>query len=319
MSIQRVLCPIDLSEHSRLTLHHAQATATWYDAELHVLHVRQDVMPVVASSHPVAPPNLIAGVGAAPPMTALHAFIAETGPPRPVFPVVRDGKPAPVIVDYAAEVGADLLVIGTHGHGGFERLLLGSTAEHVINEAPCPVLNIPARGDEPGSAERVRFTHILCAVDFSPASMRALERGLSLAQEFAARVSLLHVLELPAKIELVSEMGVPLHEYVARKAAEAHERLAAAVPQDARSWCRVQELVRTGRSAPIILQEAELCHADLIVMGSQGHQGISLAFLGSTTHTVLRGAGCPVLTAHGAPAPRARAAPPAAVESGFER
>ena len=199
MTIQRVLCPIDFSEHSRRALHHAQAIATWYDAELHVLHVRQDGLPMVASSLPLAPPIALADVGPAAAITALHEFIERTGWSRPVFPVVRHGHVATGIVDYAAEVGADLLVVGTHGRTGVDRLLLGSTAEHVVNEAPCPVLSIPREGDEPGSAERVRFTHVLCAVDFSAASMRALERGLSLAQEYAARVTLLHVLETPVE------------------------------------------------------------------------------------------------------------------------
>ena len=116
-------------------------------------------------------------------------------------------------------------------------------------------------------------------------------------RRYAARVTLLHVLEIPSKVELIAEMGVPLHEYVARKAYAAHERLAAAIPSDARAWCHVQEVVRPGRPAPVILEEADAHKADLIVMGSQGHHGLSLALLGSATQTVVRGASCPVLTA----------------------
>jgi nucleotide-binding universal stress UspA family protein len=308
MSIQRVLCPVDFSDHSRRALHHAQAMAAWYEAELHVLHVRPDLvrMPLVVPSIPLTVPIAPADVAPATSTAVLQKFIDEAGWPRPALPVVRDGKPAAGIVEYASEIDADLIVIGTHGHAGFERVLLGSTAEHVMNEAACPVLNIPPHGDEPGSAERVRFTRVLCAVDFSPSSLQALERGVLLAQEYAAHLTLLHVLEIPSKLELVAGMGVTPHEYVMAKVHEAHERLSAAVPDEARTWCRVSEIVRPGRPAPVILQEADFGNADLIVMGSQGHQGLSLAFLGSTTHTVVRAAVCPVLTARGTARPGAR-------------
>jgi nucleotide-binding universal stress UspA family protein len=315
MSIQRVLCPIDFSEHSRRALHHAQTIATWYDAELHVLHVRQIVMPLEVPPQPLTTPIVLAGVEPAEPSATLDAFIQETGCARPVCSVVRDGWAAAGIVDYAVEAGADLLVIGTHGRTGIDRLLLGSTAERVVADAPCPVLSIPPGGDEPGSAERVRFTHVLCAVDFSTGSMRALERGLSLAQEYGARVTLLHVVELPPKIELVVEMGAPAQEYMTRKARDAQECLAAAVPSDARAWCDVRVIVRPGRPAPVILQEAEAHNADLIVMGSQGHHGLSLAVLGSATQTVVRGANCPVLTAGSATGIGARTSSTALLES----
>ena len=68
---------------------------------------------------------------------------AETVPGVPVEAVVRDGQAAAEIVDQAISMNADLLVIGTHGRSGFERLLLGSVAEKVLRKARCPVLTVP--------------------------------------------------------------------------------------------------------------------------------------------------------------------------------
>jgi nucleotide-binding universal stress UspA family protein len=63
---------------------------------------------------------------------------------------VREGYPATVIEDAAAEIGADLIVIGTRGHTGLKHLLLGSIAERVVQKAPCAVLAVkPTPAEEP--------------------------------------------------------------------------------------------------------------------------------------------------------------------------
>lgn len=64
---------------------------------------------------------------------------------------VREGYPAETIVDQAAELGVDLVAMGTHGRSALERLWIGSTAERVLPEAPCPVLTVHARRDDAAS------------------------------------------------------------------------------------------------------------------------------------------------------------------------
>ena len=89
---------------------------------------------------------------------------------------------------------ADLIVMGTHGRGGFQHLVLGSVTERVLRRAVCPVLTVPPRAQ---STSRLTFRRLLCAIDFSESSMAALRFALSLAQESEARLTMLHVLEWP--------------------------------------------------------------------------------------------------------------------------
>lgn len=298
MTIERILCPVDFSEYSRRALHHAHAIAAWYDADLHVLHAYSGALPLT-----------VAGLAALPPVSpadfrpttesALETFVFANDA-GPATRVVRDGAAASTILDYAREITADLIVLGSHGWSGFDRLILGSTAERVLHRAECPVLTVPRQADEPGSADRFRVTHVLCAVDFSDGSRQALDDGLRLAQEQAARVTVLHVIEMPSDDPLLGEASLPLSEYLALTTARAAERLALAIPAAARNWCEVRTLVRTGRPAAVILGEADAGNADLIVMGSQGRHGVGLSLFGSTTQTVVRRAACPVLTTRAA-------------------
>ncbi|MER3424782.1 MAG: hypothetical protein C4293_17740 [Nitrospiraceae bacterium] len=107
------------------------------------------------------------------------------------------------IIEAAREQETDLIVVGTHGRTGLERVLLGSTAERVINGAPCPVLTVRClQGTEPSARlsqgkPSVRIHHIAAPVDFSDCSLDALEYTVQVAKQFTAAVTILHVLESP--------------------------------------------------------------------------------------------------------------------------
>ena len=117
-----------------------------------------------------------------------------------------------------------------------------------------------------------------------------------MAQENAAHLTVLHVIEALSDDELEANPTLAVREHVDGLERLARTRLLAAVPREARAWCTVTEVVRLGRAAQAILAEAESRAADLIVMGAQGHSGLGLLILGSATHTVVRRATCPVLT-----------------------
>ena len=301
MVIRRVLCPVDFSEPSRRALHHAVAVAGRYDCELHVLHVIQDVMPAAIAWHAHPSPRSLTEVRHLT-WNVFDEFVAPTQA-RPVMTqMVREGRPYCEIVDYAAEVRADLIVMATHGATGLDRVILGSTTERVLRTAGCPVMTIPSRGDEPGSADRARFTHVLCAVDFAPMSLHALDYGLSLAKEDRLRTTVLHVIELPMDEESFGQGSLPLSRFIEHERHQALERLAHAIGPDARAWCQPVETVRTGRPASVILNVADRGGVDLIVMGVQGRRTFAQPFLGSTTRTVIHRAVCPVLTTRVGPA-----------------
>ena len=141
-------------------------------------------------------------------------------------------------------------------------------------------------------------------MDFSPASMRALEFASSVADEARARLTLLHVLEWPwpeppppAFDELPHEQAVQLAEFRRAREADALKCLDALVPASVRDDRIPISRIAHGKPYVEILRVGEAQHADLIVLGVHGgRHPIGLSVLGSTANQVVRRATCPVVT-----------------------
>jgi nucleotide-binding universal stress UspA family protein len=135
-----ILHPTDFSSGSAAAFVYACELARDYDARLVVLHAFGLVAPVGAEGVIVPPdPNELREVA--------RKELDAVRPPDPairVERVVREGPSTHVILEAASEFQADLIVMGTHGRTGFRRLVLGSVAEEVLREAPCPVLTVKA-------------------------------------------------------------------------------------------------------------------------------------------------------------------------------
>jgi nucleotide-binding universal stress UspA family protein len=297
VSINRILCPIDFSDFSLDALRHGLALAQWYSAHLTLLHVYQVSQPLPVEGVPVSVPVYIQ---ADPNKVAeeVRRFCAPlVGPSgRTVEVIVRPGDAAREIRQEAERAPSDLLILGTHGRSGFERLFLGSVTEKVLRSTRVPVLTIPPPVREPGSP---LYKTILCPLEFSPASIRALEYALSLAKEADARLILLHAIE-----DVLGEAGaatlghLTVSEYHRQLEQDAVTRLRAVVPDEARVWARPEERVVKGRAHQAILKVVADEGVDLVVMGVQGKGVVNRLVFGSTTHRVIREAGCPVLTLH---------------------
>ncbi|MGE3273755.1 MAG: universal stress protein [Vicinamibacterales bacterium] len=289
--IERVLCPVDQSPVSRLALGHAVNLARWYGARVEVLEMVPSGLPPMML--PPSPPVLtLSGEAREALSAALDDFVAPfRGREVPIETAIVEGDVVNGILEAARQGGADLLVIGTHGRSGLQHLTLGSVAEKVIRRAACPVLTVP-----PGAraVEDRHTTHtVLCATDFSPASLLAVERAFSLAQEADASLVLMHVLEWPeAWTDALPETR---HDWEGR----AEARLSDLVPEGAEDWCHVTTVVTVGRSADQIVREADARGADIIVMGVHGRDRLERLLFGSTTYRVIREAHCPVLTVRG--------------------
>jgi nucleotide-binding universal stress UspA family protein len=292
--LQEILCPVDLSDVSRHALDHARAFADWYRAGLTVLEV------VWAGLPPIAFPGAISGgaTGAVLNDEQRAAFmedlVAFAGGTRNSGERLRieEGPILPAVLRVVNELPADLIVIGTHGLSGVDRLLLGSVTDKVLRSAPCAVLTIPPRSTAP-AGDVSRYSTVLCAVDFSPASLNGLRYALSLAQETAARLLVVHVADRG------SEREVRRHDPLATTQdvlAEAVRQLRATIPDDVRDWCTPEEIAIAGRPHEAIVALAESRAADIIVMGVHGRSATNLRLFGSTTNQVIRHASCPVLT-----------------------
>jgi len=134
-----VLVAFDFSDTSKSALTYGRNLARAFDGRLHVLHVADVISTSAAQFYPEGPGDPEAKAhGLA--MNQLRAVLAADGldEARPAVRVAPD--PALEVVEYAKELHADLIVIGTHGRTGVSRFLMGSVAENVIRTAPCPVL-----------------------------------------------------------------------------------------------------------------------------------------------------------------------------------
>jgi nucleotide-binding universal stress UspA family protein len=270
--------------------------ARWYDSEVCVPHVVQIALPPAPYSP--TPPVALTPEQREETSRQLARFVdaCEPGTVK-VSTVVLTGGAATEILRQARELPADLIVLGTHGRSGFEHLLMGSVAERVLRRAPCPVCTI--RAGVHATATRTPpapFARILCAIDFSPASLNALEYALSLAQESGGRLALLHVEDWPHDVRATEALGADAARYQRQIHERAVRELSAAVPADARAWCDIEEIVAVGRPYETILQTAAERSVDLVVLGAHGRAGLDLHVLGSTTDRVVRAATCPVLT-----------------------
>ena len=303
VEIRRILCPIDFSDFSRRALDHAVAIAGWYGADVTVLHVCA-IAPAAAYApgEPPLPSIVLTPADRAQLLASMQQFAAS--PQAPDVPLQCDlgeGSAAAEIVAKAAAMSCNLIVMGTHGRSGFDRLVLGSATEKVLRRAPCPVLSVPPALAGAVSPAPAQFTRVLCAVDFSDCSLRALDYAMSLAQEAGATLTVVHAIEsLPEPPAGVHETvrGGPrsLLDYVAEAEQDARDRLRDAVPEAVREYCAVETLVARGKPYREVLRIAAERRSDLIVIGVHGRGPVDLLFFGSTAQQVVRHARCPVLT-----------------------
>jgi nucleotide-binding universal stress UspA family protein len=289
--ITHVLCPVDFSETSRHALDQAAAIARWYGARLTV--------PYVFVSLPTLdlPPLVLDDKDREALLVQLRGFAA--GIPSDVTLDLRVEQAEYAhdeILRQIAAGHADLLVLGTHGRSGFQRLFLGSVTEKLIRKAPCPTLVVPPRSPAVSPDAPIAFRRILCPIDFSDASLGALEYAMSLAEENDARLTVLHVIDLPPELRenaLVADLDVDRVRAAAE--AEARRRLRELVPEQVRTYCSVETAVVEGGVHRQVLRQAATDDSDLIVMGVHGRGAVDLLVFGSTTHHVVRSAHCPVL------------------------
>jgi len=269
IDINRILCPVEFDGFSERALRYAIQMAHWYGATIHVVHVRPPQTTGQAATDIRAAETL-----------KVQALVDRYKIPHVEISVelLEHAEPADAIIACADRRDVDLIVTGSHGRTGVERVWLGSVVEALLHRSGRPVLTIPSHLDPLHAGHLVDFTHALCAVDFSAASIGALAYALSIAEESQSQLSVLHVVETPL-------------ESAAQKLAQ----LQALVPEDARDYCSIDTAVVQGGASPQILKRASDSHADLIVLGVHGRSAFDLAFFGSNSKDVIRHAHCPVL------------------------
>ena len=291
--ISRILVPTDFSAASDDALAYARMLAGRFEASLHLVHAFEDPFTTAAFGVGVSTPlplslreNLLREIER---RLAERLPVEERTRLNGTVEIVA-GAPARTIVEYSQSLGADLIVMGTHGRGGMAHLLLGSVAERVVRTSLCPVLTVR----EPRHA----IQRILVPTDFSETADAALDYAALLAERFGATLQLLHVVPDPFLTE-----GLTSEAYIAEaptvrtallqdaQARLAHRALPAGVQK-----VPIERDVLFGQGAGTIADFAAVRGMDLIVMGTHGRTGLAHLFLGSVAERLVRTAPCPVLT-----------------------
>jgi nucleotide-binding universal stress UspA family protein len=292
--LKRILCATDFSDFSNHAIPYGIALAREFKAKLYVSHV------IDLSSAAIYGEAVFALEEQQSRMTSYaHKEMTRLMGQETLDwePLITVGNPANEIARLAADKQVDLAIGASHGRSGLKRLILGSVTERLMRTLPCPlwVVRSPELGFVTPANQAIQLKKILVGCDFSPDSRLAFEYGLSLAQEFQADLHLAHVIEPPLYDDLIkpSESGETSRQRL-RKTVQ--EKLAAMVPEEARTWCNPVTALLAGQPHEELIKYAVVNAIDLIVLGVRGHSLVETLFVGSTTDRVLRKAPCPVLS-----------------------
>jgi nucleotide-binding universal stress UspA family protein len=288
--LRNVLCPLDRSPSSLEALDYAIALARWQGARLHLLEV---VEPVGSprrgdgAKHSGA----LTGVRAALERDLRQVLVSRRAWDVKVEILMREGNVVREILAQAGDSRADLVVMGSHGRSGVQRLVLGSVAEKVLRRATCPVLTV-RRGVSRVRRHRSPFRTILCPTDLSAAGNTAVAYAKRLARESHAHLTLMTAVEWPAGAAVRFGPIAEIQEQLEESARKELRRLLPRPTGDRPA----KALVVQGKASAAIVKLARAGSVDLIVMGLSGSDAQDVRVLGSTTHRVIRQGAWPVLT-----------------------
>jgi len=283
---KRILVAMDFSEPAGRAFEAALALAARTQAELHVIHALEVALPLFEPYAVVLPADWIGEARklAKEKLAQAHAQVRARGLSGTTH--LGDVPAAHTIADRARSLGADLVVVGTHGHTGLKHVLLGSVAERTVEYAPCAVWTVK------GAAAASPRT-IVVGLDFSEAGVEAVPVAAEWARLFGARLHLVHALQIPMPLIAPYEVAIPegIIEGARREAQRQLDQAAKAVA----GVDVTTELASTPAHAALV-DAATRLPAELIVTGSRGLTGLKHALLGSVAERTLRYAPCSVLT-----------------------
>lgn len=300
---QRILVAVDFSDSSRRALCCASPLVASGKEQISAVHVlKADWRYEVLDS----PPEL--GLEEIDAWQRLHSIVDEAGRGKKLEAVLlQHGPVAQALLSYAAKTDADLIVLGTRGLGGLQKLALGSVAEEVLRRAPCPVLTVGPRVCAPETAARA-FHTILFATDFGDGSAKALPLVLRLACSHGAKLIVQHTTPpMPAASTSLSAYAPgtiaadELQEWEKTSRKRSLQQLKLWMPEHTGLQQEPEYIVGVDFLPEGILTAAAERKADLIVMGAnrRGSARFAAHVPWTAVHEVLHDAPCPVLTLAG--------------------
>ncbi len=287
VSLSKILVTTDFSPESDRALAYALALARRYDARIYLAHVL--VPDAFLYAEPAVAEATYEKVRQAAEQGMADILVSGKLRGIPHEVLLGEGNVWPVLAKLIQKYEIDLVVTATHGRGKIKKLLIGSVAEEIFRHADCAVLTVgPRVKDEP--PREVELKSILFATDFGHGAERAAAYALSLAQEHAARLTMLHVIQ---------EATAFTEESVRRKREFNIENLRRLVPEGAENWCKPVFRATFGETVEEITTMAREMNADLIVMGAKSRNSLAGHVPATIAYSVVTKARCPVLTVRG--------------------
>lgn len=299
LSIQNIVVPIDFSQLSIQAIETASRMARRFGASIHLAHVRQfDYLgDFVAPVPPMAPFSFMPYEqdGERSVFKELNALAREDGVSSGNCHVLSGAPPFDEICRLAQQIPADLIVMPTHGYTGLKHVFLGSTAERIVQHSPCPVFVVRPRKRKSETGRTSTAHTILVPVDFSGCSREALRYAIGFANEFGARIILLHATYLGYiySSEGTDLYDIPALQKTARKNAERHMRELVRTVNFGRA--KFETVFTEGSPVTDICAFAKDHGVDLIITSTHGLTGLKHVLIGSIAEQVVRHAPCSVL------------------------
>ena len=200
------------------------------------------------------------------------------------------GIPEDSILEVAQSSDVALIAMGTHGKTGWDRLRLGSVAESILRQAPCPVLTVHASVTSRTSVNpsRLSLSRLLVATDFSSSSKAALRAAGVLAKRLNGQIVLVHAADPSGSLQ---SGPLRVDEFSRKRYARQFQRIISASRADE---VITDKVVITGNPVEVIFDQAKHQKVDLIIVGTHGRRGMKRLMLGSVAEAVVRKAACPV-------------------------
>jgi nucleotide-binding universal stress UspA family protein len=292
VKVKSILYLTDFSKPSESALQFAITCGRGYGAKVHALHVLIP-KPYLYTTPELTMPTIQAEEDSA--QAEMQRIESQLAGLHHDAIVVRGLDVWPAVEKAIKDEAVDLIILGTHGRTGSDKLVFGSVAEEIFRRSPVPVLTIGpgVRGSVHNGG---RFHRVLFATDFSPESLATAPFAISLAQQYQSHLALITVLRKPGEL---SDSDNRIFEL---SVAEVIHRLYEMVPDNAKLDFSPQISVEYGEPADRIVEIAKQRGADLIVLGvrdAAGRLGAATHLERATAHKVVAHAPCPVLTVRG--------------------
>ena len=283
LNIKTILLPLDLEQTNLpvAVVHEAAALTRHFQSEMLVLHV---VKPLTFLADSDTARELLEQAVARE-QENLSKCLGPVLGGKPFKRIVVKGDPAREILRVAREEHIDLIVMPTHGYGAFEKFMLGSVTAKVLHQSTCPVWTGAHVKDVPAGQFAIR--NVLCAVDFGPASSKAIRWAHEAATEFAAKLTLAHVtpaMEIygPGGYHVLGDMKKELVNSAKAQMTQIQQKMG----------IHTEVFVGSGDVAKVMGQAAKETKADLIVAGSRSMAGR----FGDTAYGIIRESPVPVVS-----------------------